>query len=337
MTSAPVTRRSARVDALKFAAIALVVLGHVIALPAYDGSTSRLFYVIGTFNMPLFMFLSGFVLFGREGDDPLRFVGSKFLALMVPYFAWLALGIVWYQPRSQWVPQLLSGLVNPHAPGRLWFLYVLFILLVLFTLVRLASTRDVWLVVAAGAVACLHFAPVGDYFGKENVQWLFGFLVAGYLTAKHRERMPHVTPQLLGAFVLAFAALLYVGRLPADGSGWPPWFVAKLVGALPDAPLLATLAFALWRYATAFAGIAVTVGAFMPIDPARLRAPAWAGRHTLGIYATHGWLLFLAPAGGGLAAAAGWVMILYVALAVAVLLDKTALTRVVLLGRWPRT
>jgi fucose 4-O-acetylase-like acetyltransferase len=307
-----------RIDALKFFAVSLVVLGHVIALPAYGGRLEPVFRVIDVVNMPLFMFLAGFVLFGREGVSARHFLGRKFLALMVPYFAWLIFGLVRFQPPSEWMPQMAAAVINPHDPSRLWFLYVLFVFYLIFTVVRKVGPQDRWLVAAALLTVAMAALPDGDYFGRANIQWLFMFFVAGYLVAKHRARL-----QPLRGWMPLVAVGIFVSLWVLDAS--PLFTIAR-------GEEYWRFVYLAWRVATAMVGIAASGLLCAFIDPRYLRWQAFAGRRSMGIYVTQGWLLVLATGGGVLGALGSWVLILYTALGVALLLEMWAPTRVVLLG-----
>ena len=248
--------RSDRVDAMKFFAIALVVLGHVVALPRYDGALGELLYVIRSINMPMFMLLSGYVLFGREGTSPFRFVGRKFMALIVPYFSWVVFDLIRAgTPLSKWLAALVGAAVNPYAvAGRKWFLYVLFVFYVLFTLARAIGKQDAILVLMAVATIGLTFLPPGEYLGRFNIEWLFTFFVVGYLSCKYRGRMPSPRWWMAAVALLVYAGLLFIGNLPDGGSGWPPWYVAQSGGFFVLHWRLALSLFLLWKYATALAG-----------------------------------------------------------------------------------
>lgn len=325
--------RSDRIDALKFISIALVVFGHVVDLPTYGGRLVPVLYVIRAVNMPLFMFLAGYVLFGREGMSPVSFIRRKALALIVPYFAWIGFELIRKgSPVAGWPSALLGAAVNPHAQGRKWFLYVLFVFYVLFTLVRVADRRDAWLLSAAAVTIAITFLPEGDYFGRFNVEWLFAFFVVGYLASKHRSRLPRRTPLMAVSAVAAFVALLLVGWRPEGGAGWPPWFFGHVPGIFLRSQWSALAVFLLWKYAAAFAGIAAAVSLYSLIDVRRLRAQAVVGRRSLGIYVTQGPLLVLAGGTGLIDAAASSALVLVVSLGVAMLLERSSVTRVLFLG-----
>ncbi len=138
--------RNARVDALRFVAIAMVVMTHVLNLrwefKLLPGAPETVRAMM-SFNMPLFAFVSGFVLLGREGSHPVRFIRGKALALLVPYFAWVAFEMPLRRSRSP-RPRCDSRAraVDPRAGFQMWFLLVLFVCFVVFALSRWVSSSD---------------------------------------------------------------------------------------------------------------------------------------------------------------------------------------------------
>ena len=140
-------QRNLLVDALKFFAIALVPAQHLLSCVRVSEPAGGIWLVavMLSFNMPLFTFLSGYVLPGREGKHPLHFIKNKALILLVPYFAWITLVMpLRHVPPSGWIPALGSALIDPHLGFQMWYLWVLFASYVLFTLARLISKSDLW-------------------------------------------------------------------------------------------------------------------------------------------------------------------------------------------------
>lgn len=76
------------IDALKGLAAFLVVLGHIVT---YDAEFHRLYNVIYSFHMPLFMFLSGctaVLSYHRNKGSDAAYLVKRFVNIMVPYFVW---------------------------------------------------------------------------------------------------------------------------------------------------------------------------------------------------------------------------------------------------------
>jgi len=302
--------RNDLIDALKLFAMGLVVLTHVLGLrPEFKALSPQTVDLMVTFNMPLFTFLSGYVLFGREGKSPLRFIRGKALALLVPYLAWILVELpLRHYPPSAWLPRLGRALVDPHAGLQMWFLWLLFWLFVIFTLARLVSKDDRWM--AAGAVAMGATLFLGTYtgYGLDKITWLYPFFILGYLFAKHRERLVRFDTVAAVVSVVAFPVLIV----------WAPAGVVV-------------------RFATALAGVGASWAIFRLL-PARALAPlGFVGQKTLGLY---GWQMVVLPylivGAGWLGAATSWTLVMIVATLLTLVLERTTFTRALFLGQWPK-
>jgi hypothetical protein len=310
---AHVGKRNEIVDALKFFAIALVPLQHLLNLRSefsgLPGAHAAVLFIV-TFDMPLFVFLAGYVLFGREGDSPLTFLWRKALALLVPYFAWVSVEMLIERvPVAKWPETLGWAAIQPHRSYQMWFLWVLFALFVIFVLARLISRADLWLAAVGVAAVVARLVSTDKTAGLDKILLLMPYLVLGYLCAKHREELRRFDAWIASAGVLSFAGLSLVPQTAA--------FV---------------------QLATAVGGI-VTAWAIYRLLPAWLiSAQAWVGRRSLGIYAGQMVTLPVVLVG------TGWVGVVlseFTTMLSSVLLARalefTAPTRALLLGQWPRS
>lgn len=298
------------IDALKFFAIGLVVLTHVLRLRAeFIHLSPELLRVIVSFNLPLFTFLSGWVLWGREGRSPLRFMRGKALGLLVPYLAWIAIEM----PLRRVMPagyadRLWHALLDPMAGMQMWFLWALFWVFAVFTLGRLVSCSDWWTTALAAAVGSVALFIPGGASGLDRVVWLYPYLVLGYLVAKHRGSLRRFDAPATAVAAVAFGALTVVG-----GRTLPAQFAAGVAGTVA----------------------ACGVFRFLPAPPLRALAPL--GRRTLGIYGAQMVVFpFLIVGQGWSGAAASWAIVLSASTAIAFGLDRFTPTRAVFLGQWPR-
>ncbi len=211
-TATPDRARAGRndvVDALKYFAIALVVLTHVLRLyREFIHLSPDLLRVVVSFNLPLFAFLSGWVLWGREGKNPLSFMRGKALGLLVPYLAWIAVEMpLRHVPPSGYLARLGNALLNPMYGMQMWFLWALFWMFAVFTAGRLVSRSDWWTAVLALGVGSVAFFIPGGANGLNRIVWLYPYLVLGYLASKHRAPLRRFdVPATLGA-VVAFGVL----------------------------------------------------------------------------------------------------------------------------------
>lgn len=305
-------RRNQLIDALKCFAVALVPLQHLLNLrPEFNslpGAHAAVVFMV-SFDMPLFVFLAGYVLLGREGADPLTFVRRKALALLVPYFAWISVEMAIERvPITQWPSTLGWAAIQPHRAYQMWFLWVLFVLFVIFTLVRLVSRADLWLASVGVAAVAARMLPKSTTLGADKIALLLPFLVLGYLCAKHRESLRRFDTWIAVAGVPAFAVLTVMPQPSVPG-----------------------------QFATAVCGIVTAWAIYRLLPRPAISAQAWVGRRSLGIYAGQMVMLPLVLVG------TGWIGVILseittmtASTALARALETTKFTRAAFLGQWPR-
>jgi len=301
--------RDLRVDALKALAILLVIATHILGLRREFQSVAPWLYdLIVAFNMPLFALLSGWVLAGREGGKPGRFLWRKLLALYVPYFAWIAVEAPLRRVTPAGMPgRLLEALLDPHAGMQMWFLAVLFWMFVIFVLARALSRSDVWTGAVAIAIGAVGLLPRITVMGLDKIAWLYPFFILGYLLARDRTKRSRLAGIAL-VTAAALAAFAVLGR-------------ADLAG----------------RYLLALALIAAVTGIYMLLPHRLVAVQAWLGRHTLGVYGAQMVVMpFLIVGSGPAGALASWALVAAVSTAIAVGLERIPVARAVFLGQWPR-
>lgn len=298
--------RDERVDAVRFFAIGLVVLTHLLNL-RWEFKTLAPWMVESmlAFNMPLFAFVSGHVLSGREGADPLKFLRGKAQALLVPYFAWVAVEMPLrnLEP-EQWGARLLQAVADPRAGFQMWFLWVLFLLFTIFVLVRMFGRSDGVLAVTAAGSVLASVLSGGVVTGVEKVMWLYPFFCFGFLVAE-RGLLARVQPWMLA---MGGAGVFVVLRLLE-----PPGGAAAFL--------------------TATAGVLAVWGAYHSVSEGLIRPQAWAGRRTMGVYGGQMVILpFLIMGTGWAGVSASWVAVVSAALILTLALERSAVTRALFLG-----
>lgn len=298
--------RDQRVDAVRFFAISLVVLTHLLNL-RWEFKTLAPWMVESmlAFNMPLFAFVSGHVLSGREGDDPLKFLRGKAQALLVPYVAWVAVEMPLrnLEP-EQWGARLLRAIADPRAGFQMWFLWVLFLLFSVFVLVRIVSRSDGVLAITAAGSILASVLSGAVVTGLEKVMWLYPFFCFGFLVAE-RGLLARPRPWIVAA---VGASTFVVLRLLEPAGGAAAFLVAT-------------------------AGVLAVWGAYHSVSEQLIRPQAWAGRRTMGVYGGQMVILpFLVIGTGWAGVSASWAAVVSVALVLTMVLERSAVTRVLFLG-----
>ncbi|NTU71154.1 MAG: acyltransferase [Coriobacteriia bacterium] len=312
--AAPVRASGGRndvIDALKYVAIALVILGHLLLLRGeFNDLSPDMLRIIVSMNMPLFTMLSGWVLFGREGRDPLLFMRGKVLGLLVPYLAWILLELPKrHVPLAAYPLRLWRALLNPAYGMQMWFLWALFMMFAVFTVARLVSRNDLWTAGVALAIAAVTFFVPRGMDGLARVVWLYPYFVLGYLAAKHRAKLRRFDAPVTVAAAVAFAGLSW-----ANLAGPPPL-----------------------EFATGITGAVAACGIFRFLPAAIPGAIGPLGSKTLGVYGGQMILMpFLILGSGWSGAMISWSAVLAGSTVLAVALDRFAVTRALFLGQWPR-
>lgn len=96
------------VDHAKAMGIVLVVLGHTQSLPR------EVFYFVYRFHMPLFFFLSGYLInTQRLFSDPVKWARRVSVSVMVPYLGWWFVSFLWWLIIRQFGEEAAESAVLP--------------------------------------------------------------------------------------------------------------------------------------------------------------------------------------------------------------------------------
>jgi fucose 4-O-acetylase-like acetyltransferase len=205
--------RDKTVDALKGYAIILVVLGHVIEY-IVDENNSKIFECIYSFHMPLFMFLSGYIISGKVTTPWGHWLRTRAVRLLIPFFVWLLIWSILNKINFFNFSFLngLSGLDGLTFPSITpWFLMVLFILYCILLSIKyfekyLGYFSYIWIFLF------LLLFPVYNLW-LSYLRWYYIFFFAGYLMARYHDLLPRIgiKEKLLfcGLFLICFSQLPY--------------------------------------------------------------------------------------------------------------------------------
>ena len=124
-------KRDYQIDAIKGFAIILVVVGHITAFSnnLENLQNNMVFQLIYSFHMPLFFFVSGYLVFGRFGPTTAEWIIKKFRQLIIPYilftifFFYFLFG---FSVNRFTITDISQTLFSYTVPNSAWFLPVLF-------------------------------------------------------------------------------------------------------------------------------------------------------------------------------------------------------------------
>lgn len=319
------SRRIAAVDVARGCAMCAVVAIHVVgqARGLMGWNPELVIGLLSSWALPLFALASGYVEGGRSSSRP---IGDTVLArlqrLMVPYFAW---ELVYYAVHPGGYGNLPSYLfavaVNPHAEGRMWFLYIFFVAQVAFVLAKRVSSRASFLLCIAGIVLVL---PLPGAFGQ--LKWLLACLVVGHSFAQSewlREqawRLRFVSPVLaIGLFA----------------TSWPyPDRTRRMIALLGGRVVLSQ---AIWVMVFTSCALALVLPAFAALlkwmTGRRLQTILkYLGCHSTGIYVTHFLVVDLMNPRTAWAVPLLWLVAMGFGVGADWVLSRTRLTSALLLG-----
>jgi len=212
--------RNKTVDALKGYAIILVVFGHAIQHilgpnTAYDNTVFRFIY---SFHMPLFMFLSGYIIFGKVPKLWSKWLWKSSRRLLIPFFIWF---LIW-SVNSQFdfihfaFINGLSGVQAHFFKGLTdnifdtpWFLMVLFMFYLILLMIKYLEKYTgyfiyIWIFLI------IYIQPI-HHLWIINLQWYYPFFFGGYLIAKNQNSLPIISAEtkllFCGLFILLYFLL----------------------------------------------------------------------------------------------------------------------------------
>ncbi|HOW35834.1 MAG TPA: acyltransferase family protein [Candidatus Omnitrophota bacterium] len=282
--------RNIIIDVLKGIAIILVVCGHVIqrtmVLNGADFFLNPAFKIIYTFHMPLFFFLSGYLMAWTLGRRSfLDAFKSRCKTLLIPFVVWGMLGVftIYFlnliDGKKVSIVHLPQGLFNDLLliPA-VWFLFALFIssCLLIYS-VRLAKRLGV-----AGFFLVYFLVvllPFNEYGALYYIKWFYLFYLAGYFFNKSRFT---ITNKITGATILAASLIAFIALVPYWNKN-DYIYINKM--ELMSSDYLYEFMRIAYRYALGFLGIIIVSYAGIYLAKTKLRFPlAYLGIYSLDIY-----------------------------------------------------
>jgi fucose 4-O-acetylase-like acetyltransferase len=282
--------RDHQIDALKGVAIILVVLGHSVQINDPNFDNNLIFRIIYSFHMPMFMFLSGFIILGQSGYTFPVYVKKNAIRLLTPFLIWYFVSYIIVRFHQD-VSLAVYFFDLAKSPGRgLWFLWILFLnSTLLFGALKLARCkkqqhRENYFVIAAILISLTASA---DFLALADVKQYFPYYAAGFFVCKYRNAIKARREIIYLLAVVVFPILVFSWKRNAL-----PTFYPDLLNFLNNEDI-AQLVVSVYKYALAFGGIALCSFILERIRQSWLYSFfGWLGTLTLDIYACHSYFLF---------------------------------------------
>ena len=308
--------RDLSLDFMKGVLIYLVVFGHVIAKYADPGWA---YTVIHTFHMPLFFFISGYLMVPSMKRSFGAFAGKKWIRILRPALLWSLLFLLLKLPSHlDFATKIIKSLMD------IWFLYVLFYLYMVAWPMTKSKNRYLWygLAVVAGyliypfllKVPSRHFGYIVEEF--RIIRELPVFLM-GILYWEYKDKMKDWHKYLAVAIAAILYFLCFYHTLVWKGQ--PVQYLLS-----HENYLMRALAY---QTGTIVAFFLLTIIYNLLKDGPVAKGIAFAGQNTLGIYAINGLFIFTVPAIIGIDYRFGLPLWLYAAILTAVLLGIVVLMK----------
>jgi fucose 4-O-acetylase-like acetyltransferase len=281
--------KNTTLDVLKGLAIALVVYGHMIQRAAILSGENffahPVFKIIYTFHMPLFFFISGYLVALSLGHRSIVDVfKARCRGLLVPYVVWGTMGVLvlhfsnpivgrylFVQFISDWIYQLF---IDPNV----WFLWTLFFCSVILLIsLKLQKYCGRWVFPLGYLFMVL--LPSVEWGGLHYIIWFYPFYVVGYVMNRYGASW---IQKVNRPVILALALMLFICLVP-----W--WsiddyiYVNRMHTLSPD--VFANIVEYAYRYSLGFLGIGLAffVGAYVAKTPL-CRFWSFIGIYSLDIY-----------------------------------------------------
>jgi surface polysaccharide O-acyltransferase-like enzyme len=233
MNMPSLSQRQTWIDFTRVLATFLVVMAHVVLYPQIMGAgpvwSRTFYYTLTRIAVPLFFFISGYLLLSKVEDWGV-FFKKRVLKVLIPFLIW---SIVYMSVLNHEYPNGLTFqavivtfdkiLRGPRA-AHLWFFYVLIGLYLFTPVLRVftahASQRELlyfcvlWFIVNPIFALIEHFTSIKIGFEFEFITGYIGYYVAGLYFGRielTRKRLVVFGVAFLVAFIFTFLAI-YIGQ-----------------------------------------------------------------------------------------------------------------------------
>jgi fucose 4-O-acetylase-like acetyltransferase len=202
------SKRDYHLDALKGFAIILVIVGHITAFSnnLENLQNNVVFQLIYSFHMPLFFFVSGYLVFGRFGPTTAEWILKKFRQLIIPYilftifFFYILFG---FSFNRFTITDISQSLFSYTIPNSAWFLPVLFesflVLALLINAEKIAEKFPYVLFFLTVAIP-LPLMGIASIPLVHQIVVYTPYVIAGYLVCSYQDYASEKSVQYLEIF-----------------------------------------------------------------------------------------------------------------------------------------
>lgn len=188
-----VNTKNVTIDIVKGIAIILVVFGHLIQYSLMPSSedffTNPVFKIIYSFHMPLYIFISGYLIaFSLKRRNIYDTFKSRVRSLIIPYMMWVTIDVVFNLFKIIIKNQELSlikfnkmlikmFILSPD----IWFLFTLFALCCIL-LISIGLEKKIGKISYAIIFILVVIFPTSAYFDIYFIKWFYLFFIVGYFS-----------------------------------------------------------------------------------------------------------------------------------------------------------
>jgi surface polysaccharide O-acyltransferase-like enzyme len=317
------------IEHLRAISFLAIVMQHTLACFMYNpgigqgaAATSAFLLLFIRYGVPVFIFITGMVLFYNHGEEDLhygRFIEKRFSQIFLPYFLWTLIYFVWISlisgvPASS-MASVLSRIAWMTLKGdsfyHLWFIVMILQFYLLFPLLRslvikfkehpytfmvvgfLLYVLYLWFYnylvpVFYPAVQSPILKGLLDYRDRLFLSWFFYFLLGGFAglyVDKWRAWLQKISKANLLVFGLSFAYIMYL----MIKSGHPGAAAGYVINYQITLPLGMTMIVYLVSSLFLFYYLTELLQSKCTRLAGRLK---WVGRYSFGGYFIHPFVLF---------------------------------------------
>ena len=325
--------RDRQLDAIKGFAIVLVVIGHVTAFVNPENiKNNLLFNLIYSFHIPLFFFISGYLVFGRFGPTTFTWIKKKFRQLIVPYILFTIFYffiLFGFSINTITIKSVFRALISYTIPDSAWFLPVLFesfLILVLLINADKVIGKSSFIIFFLFVSFFLSSISLDAIPAVNQIIVYTPYVIIGYLVSSYKERVSEkniTTIELFGS--LLFPILFFFKSSPFFPS------------------INSNLFYLYYFYVEALAGIILSWVIIKSVINYKIsNLFVICGIFSLEIYLTHlvilnfftfiRWPLWFSS--GIFAILSGTVVLLSLSIALSILISYNQKISIIIFGRW---